>query len=48
MKKKNAIFDFDIHHGNGTEEIIQMLNYKSFIETFNYEDFYSIKIKYIK
>ena len=25
---KIAIFDFDVHHGNGTEEIIQMLNGK--------------------
>ena len=46
--KKIAIFDFDVHHGNGTEEIIQMLNYKSFIKTFNFEGFYSIKTKYIK
>ena len=28
--KKIAIVDFDVHHGNGTEEIIQMLNYKKF------------------
>ena len=46
--KKIAIFDFDIHHGNGTEEIIQMLNYKSFIKTFEYDNKYSINTKYIK
>ena len=46
--KKIAIFDFDIYYGNGTEEIIQMLNYKSFIKTFNFEGFYSIKTKYLK
>ena len=26
--KRIAIFDFDVHHGNGTKEIIQMLNFK--------------------
>ena len=31
--KKIAIFDFDVHHGNGTEEIIQMLNGKSFTDS---------------
>ena len=46
--KTISIFDFDVHNGNGTEEIIQILNYKSFIKTFNFEEFYSIKIKYIK
>ena len=46
--KKIAIFDFDVHHGNGTEEIIQMLNYKSFIKNFEYENIYSIQTKYIK
>ena len=35
--KKIAIFDFDVHHGNGTEEIIQMLNYKTFSKSFEYE-----------
>ena len=35
--KKIAIVDFDVHHGNGTEEIIQMLNYKKFSKSFNYE-----------
>ena len=24
---KIAIVDFDVHHGNGTEEIVQMLNF---------------------
>ena len=32
--KRIAIFDFDVHHGNGTEEIIQMLNYKKFSQSF--------------
>ena len=32
--KRIAIFDFDVHHGNGTEEIIQMLNYKKFSKKF--------------
>ena len=36
--KKIAIFDFDIHHGNGTEEIIQMLNYKHFKKSFAYNE----------
>ena len=35
--KKIAIVDFDVHHGNGTEEIIQMLNYKKFCKSFQYE-----------
>ena len=35
--KKIAIVDFDVHHGNGTEEIIQMLNYKKFRKSFSYE-----------
>ena len=35
--KRIAIFDFDVHHGNGTEEIIQMLNYKTFSKSFEYE-----------
>ena len=36
--KKIAIFDFDIHHGNGTEEIIQMLNYKTFKKNYIYDE----------
>lgn len=28
--KKIAIIDFDVHHGNGTEEIVQLLNEKKF------------------
>ena len=28
--KKVAIIDFDVHHGNGTEEIVQLLNEKKF------------------
>jgi acetoin utilization deacetylase AcuC-like enzyme len=35
--KKIAIVDFDVHHGNGTEEIIQMLNYKKFSKSFSFE-----------
>ena len=46
--KKIAIFDFDVHHGNGTEEIIQMLNYKSFLKTVKYDNIYSIHTKYTK
>ena len=34
--KKIAIVDFDVHHGNGTEEIIQMLNYKKFCKKFQF------------
>ena len=30
---KIAIVDFDVHHGNGTEEIIQMLKGKTFTDT---------------
>ena len=30
---KIAIIDFDVHHGNGTEEIIQMLTGKTFIDS---------------
>ena len=37
--KKIAIFDFDVHHGNGTEEIIQMLNTKKFHKIMDYEKF---------
>ena len=37
--KKIAIFDFDVHHGNGTEEIIQMLNNKKFHKVMDYEKF---------
>ena len=43
--KKIAIFDFDVHHGNGTEEIIQMLNYKTFIKSFNYDKICSFSTK---
>ena len=34
---KIAIVDFDVHHGNGTEEIIQMLNGKIFSDNFTTE-----------
>jgi acetoin utilization deacetylase AcuC-like enzyme len=43
--KKIAIFDFDVHHGNGTEEIIQMLNYKTFSKSFEYEKSGSLTIE---
>lgn len=43
--KKIAIFDFDVHHGNGTEEIIQMLSGKKFERSFNYNKIGSIKIE---
>ena len=32
--KKIAIFDFDVHHGNGTEEIIKLLEGKNFNKKF--------------
>ena len=34
---KVAIFDFDAHHGNGTEEIVQMLDSKIFEKKFMYD-----------
>ena len=46
--KKIAIFDFDVHHGNGTEEIIQMLNYKKFSKNFEYNKNISITIENTK
>ena len=46
--KKIAIFDFDVHHGNGTEEIIQMLNYKTFTKSFNYDKVCSFSTKNTK
>ena len=42
--KKIAIVDIDVHHGNGTEEIIEMLNYKNFTKPFNYEKICGVKI----
>ena len=44
--KKIAIFDFDVHHGNGTEEIIQMLNGKDFYKSFNYDKICSFSTNY--
>ena len=41
--KKVAIFDFDAHHGNGTEEIIQMLNCKIFEKKFCYDKLCELK-----
>ena len=43
--KKIAIFDFDVHHGNGTEEIIQMLNFKKFSKSFDCNKSISINIE---
>ena len=34
---KIAIVDIDVHHGNGTEEIVEMLNFKNFSKPFVYE-----------
>ena len=42
--QKIAIVDIDVHHGNGTEEIIQMLNYKNFSKPFKYEKICGVKI----
>ena len=42
--KKIAIVDIDVHHGNGTEEIVEMLNYKNFSKPFNYEKICGVKI----
>ena len=42
--KKIAIVDIDAHHGNGTEEIVEMLNYKNFTKPFNYEKICGVKI----
>ena len=36
--KKIAIIDFDVHHGNGTEEIVQMLKGKPFKHTIQTEN----------
>ena len=44
--KKIAIFDFDVHHGNGTEEIIQMLSGKDFYKSFNYDKICSFSTNY--
>ena len=44
--KKIAIFDFDIHHGHGTEEIIQMLNYKTFKKNYIYDEICSFTTQY--
>ena len=43
--KKIAIVDIDVHHGNGTEEIIEMLNFKNFSRPFNYEKICGVKIE---
>jgi len=45
---KVAIFDFDVHHGNGTEEIVQMLNSKTFEKKFVYEKLCELKTRNIK
>ena len=43
--KKIAIVDIDVHHGNGTEEIIEMLNYKNFTKPFKSEKICEVKLK---
>ena len=43
--KKIAIVDIDVHHGNGTEEIIQMLNFKNFAKPFTYEKICGVKLE---
>ena len=43
--KKIAIVDIDVHHGNGTEEIIQMLNFKNFSKPFTYEKICGVKLE---
>ena len=45
---KVAIFDFDAHHGNGTEEIVQMLNSKIFEKKFVYDKLCEIKTRKIR
>jgi acetoin utilization deacetylase AcuC-like enzyme len=42
--KKIAIIDIDVHHGNGTEEIVEMLNYKNFTKPFKYEKICGVKL----
>ena len=42
---KIAIVDIDVHHGNGTEEIIEMLNFKNFSKPFTYEKICGVKIE---
>ena len=42
--KKIAIVDIDVHHGNGTEEIVEMLNYKNFTKPFKYEKICGVKL----
>ena len=46
--KKIAIFDFDVRHGNGTEEIIQMLNFKKFSKKIEYNKNISLNIENTK
>ena len=46
--KKIAIFDFDVHHGNGTEEIIQMLNFKKFSKSYQYGKTINITVEETK
>ena len=45
---KVAIFDFDLHHGNGTEEIVQMLNGKIFEKKFSYDKLCELKTRNFK
>ena len=46
--KRVAIFDFDAHHGNGTEEIVQLLNSKIFEKKFVYDKLCELKTRNIK
>ena len=42
---KIAIVDIDVHHGNGTEEIVEMLNFKNFSKPFVYEKICGVKLE---
>lgn len=42
--KKIAIFDFDVHHGNGSEEIIKMLKEKQFTDKSTTQTYTEISI----
>ena len=42
---KVAIIDFDVHHGNGTEHIIECLKPKQISDSFSSRFFGKIKLK---
>ena len=46
--KKIVIFDFDVHNGNGTQEIVQMLDNKIFEKKFKYDKVCELTTKKIK